>query len=234
MISAVIPAYNEENVLEDSVRTVTSILSQLFIQEWEVIIVDDGSLDQTARIAETFTDNHHFFLERHEYNRGKGAAVRTGVSRTRGDVVLVCDADLSTPPTMVQPFLDELSRSADIVIGDRRSYLSTIERHQPFIRRIMGAVYASLARHISGVELRDFNCGFKLFRGDVARTLLAQCLSDRWTWDVEVLALAERRGLTVRALPVTWRQGDRSSVRPFSAAFESLADLFRLWCRIRF
>ena len=233
MISAVIPAYNEEQVLEASVRSVAAIVARLSPLEWEVVIVDDGSCDRTARIAALFTYDSHFILEQHEHNRGKGAAVRTGVSRTRGDVVLICDADLSTPPSMLQPFLAELSGGADIVTGDRRCDAANIERPQTFLRRFMGSVYVAFARTITGVDLRDFNCGFKLFRGEVARSLFEQCRSDRWTWDVEVIALAKKSGLAVRAVPVTWRQGDRSSVHPFSAAFQSLADLVRVWIRIR-
>jgi dolichyl-phosphate beta-glucosyltransferase len=233
LISVVIPAYNEDNVLEAAVRRVSTIVARLSQTEWEVIIVDDGSRDQTARIAAGLAQDQNILLFRHAYNQGKGAAVRTGVAQSRGDVVLICDADLSTPPELLDPFLQVLSQGADLVIGDRRSPGSSIERPQPLNRRIMGGVYAALARRVSGVILRDFNCGFKLFRGDAARFLLAQCRSDRWTWDVEVIALAVRAGLSVRAVPVTWRQGDRSAVRPLRAALESFADLARLRDRLR-
>jgi dolichyl-phosphate beta-glucosyltransferase len=233
VISVVIPAYNEENVLEESARAMAMVLSRLSPREWEIVLVDDGSRDSSAQVAGRLSQDPNFKLIRHEQNRGKGAAVRTGMLRTRGDVVLVCDADMSTPPRMLELFLRELSQGADIVIGDRRSPGAGIERPQSLVRRILGGVYAALARQVTGICLRDFNCGFKLFRGDAGRSLLARCQSDRWTWDVEVIALAVSSGLTVRAVPVTWRQGDRSSVRPFRAAAESFADLARLWLRLR-
>ncbi len=233
MISAVIPAYNEEDTLEAAARALAGVLSRLSPLEWEIIIVNDGSLDRSAEIADRLADDAHIRIVRHERNRGKGAAVRTGVLLTRGDVVLICDADMSTPPDTLGPFLAELSRGADLVTGDRRSRHSRIERPQSLLRRFMGGVYAALARWITGISLRDFNCGFKLIRGDAARSLLQRCRSDGWTWDVEVIALAARSGLTVRALPVTWRQGDRTSVRPFCGAVKSLVDLTALWFRLR-
>lgn len=233
MISVVIPAYNEELVLEESVRAVSSVLSELSPLDWEIILVDDGSLDRTAGVAGRLSEDPRFRFVRHEQNIGKGAAVRTGVLLTRGDAVLLCDADLSTPPQMLGPFLHALSDGADMVIGDRRSPGSTIERPQSFLRRILGVGYAALARQITGLTLRDFNCGFKLFRGEAARELFADCRTERWTWDVEIIALAAGRGLVIRSMPVTWRQGDRSAVRPVRAAFESFADLLRLRLRLR-
>ncbi|MEK6744922.1 MAG: glycosyltransferase [Nitrospirota bacterium] len=233
MISAVIPAYNEEAILEGSARAVSRVLAQLSPGGWEIVLVDDGSRDQTAQVAARLAEDPRFRLVRFERNRGKGAAVRAGVLITRGDRVLILDADMSTPPEMLASFLPELDRGADIVIGDRRSPGARIERPQSLLRRLMGAAYATLARRISGISLRDFNCGFKLFRGEAARSLLAHCRSDRWTWDVEIIALAMHRGMNVRSHPVTWRQGGQSSVRPFRAAASSLIDLARLWTRLR-
>jgi len=233
MISAVIPAYNEEDVLEASAHVLAGVLSRLSPSGWEIIIVNDGSRDRTAQTAARLADDPHVQIVQHERNRGKGAAVRTGVLLTRGEAVLICDADMSTPPETLEPFLAELSRGADLVTGDRRNRHSRIERPQSRLRRVMGGVYAVLARWITGISLRDFNCGFKLIRGDAARSLLKRCRSDGWTWDAEVIALAERSGLVVRALPVTWRQGDRTSVRPFWGAVKSLVELTALWLRLR-
>jgi len=233
MISAVIPAYNEEAVLEESAMAVAAVLTRLSPLDWEIIIVNDGSLDRSAEVAGRLAGDPRFRTVSHERNRGKGAAVRTGVLLARGEAVLICDADMSTPPETLELFLAELSRGADLVTGDRRSRYSRIERHQSRLRRVMGGVYAALARWITGISLRDFNCGFKLIRGDAARALLKRCRSDGWTWDVEVIAMAVRSRLIVRSLPVKWRQGDRSSVSPFCAAVKSLVDLTALWFRLR-
>jgi len=233
LISAVIPAYNEEIVLEATVLSIANILSELSPKDWEIVLVDDGSLDNTAQVAERLARDTRIRYMRHEQNRGKGAALRTGVFSTQGDAVLLCDADLSTPPQMLKSFLPELANGADIIIGDRKSPESRIEQPQSLLRRVMGVGYAALARQVAGISLRDYNCGFKLLRGQAARDLFSECRSDRWTWDVEIIALAVRRGLTIRALPVTWRQGERSSVSPFRDAVKSFVDLARLWMRLR-
>lgn len=233
VISGVIPAYNEERVLEKAVSALAEVFEQLSPSDWEIVIVDDGSQDKTHLIAARLSEAPEIFLIHHDNNRGKGAAVRSGVMQTKGDMVLIFDADMSTPPGMLGKFIPELASGADIVTGNRRTLEARIEEPQPLLRRFMGAVYASIARKISGLPLSDFNCGFKLIRGEVARTLLSTCRSDRWAWDVEVIAIAVKRGLIVRAVPVTWRQGDRSSVRPLSAMVGTLAELLSLLIRLR-
>jgi dolichyl-phosphate beta-glucosyltransferase len=233
MISIVIPAFNEECTREATLFAISSVIAKLSPMEWEVLIVDDGSQDRTYQVGQKLTLNPHIRLYRHESNRGKGAAVRTGVLHTHGDAVLIMDADLSTHPGMLELFIPVLAGGADLVTGDRRNPETRIERPQTLQRRIMGGVYAAMARLVAGSSLRDFNCGFKLMRGDVARSLLAQCHSDRWVWDVEVIALALRQGLEVTAIPVTWRQGDRTSVDPFRASLTSFIELAKLWIHLR-
>lgn len=232
MISIVIPAFNEECTLEEAVFAITSELAKSSAMEWEVLIVDDGSQDRTLQIGQKLALNPQIKICRHESNRGKGAAVRTGVLHSSGDAVLIMDADLSTHPRMLELFIPALADGADLVTGDRRSSETRIERPQTLLRRIMGGIYAAVARLITGSSLRDFNCGFKLMRGDVARSLLAQCHSARWVWDVEVIALALRQKLVVRAVPVIWRQGYRTSVDPFRASLTSFIELAKLWLRL--
>jgi len=233
VISAVIPAFNEESALEQAVLTTAAELERLSPSGWEIIIVDDGSRDRTFQVAQKLTHDPHIKLLRHQHNRGKGAAVRTGVLQTSGDAVLIMDADQSTHPGTLESFIPVLAEGSDLVTGDRRSPQASIERPQSLLRHIMGGVYAAMARMVTGSSLRDFNCGFKLMRGDVARSMLGQCRSDRWVWDVEVIALAVRQGVAVTAVPVTWRQGERTSVAPFHAALTSFVELAKLWFRLR-
>lgn len=233
MISGVIPAFNEEKVLEKAVASLSEAFNYFSPSNWEIIIVDDGSIDRTPLISARLAESPGIRTVRHAYNRGKGAAVRSGVLLTRGDMVLIFDADMSTPPEMLGKFIDELACGADIVTGDRRAPEAQIVRPQPLIRRFMGGVYASLARTVSGIPLSDFNCGFKLLRGEVARTLLSECHSERWVWDVELISLAISHGYTVRAIPVTWSQGERSSVRPLRAAVGSIVELASLLIRFK-
>jgi len=233
VISAVIPAYNEEPILEKTVCALLSVVDRLSPGAWEIILVDDGSVDATGDVIRRLAGKEGIRAARHPVNRGKGAAVRTGVQLSRGDCVLVCDADGSTPPAMLEEFLRILQQGADIVIGDRWSSGAAIDHPQPPLRRFLGSGYALLSRFISAVRVRDYNCGFKLFRGETARSLLAACRSERWTWDVEVLALAARRGASIRAVPVKWDQGPRSTVRPLRDIVRSLRDLVALWSRLR-
>lgn len=233
MISVVIPAANEEPVIERTTRALMPVLDHLAPGAWEVILVDDGSSDSTWSVIQRLAGEVGVRSARHTVNRGKGAAVRTGVQLTRGDAVLVCDADGSTPPATLEEFMRILQQGADIVIGDRWGPGAVLDRPQPRLRRALGGGYILLSRWLSGVRARDYNCGFKLFRGEVARTLLASCRSDRWTWDVEVLALAARRGLVLRSVPVCWSQGLRSQVRPLRDVWRSLRDMAALWLRLR-
>ena len=233
MISAVIPAFNEESTLEEAVLTTAAVLARLSPSGWEILVVDAGSQDRTYQVAQQLAYDNHIKLIRHDSNRGKGAAVRSGVMNSRGDAVLIMDADLSTRPETLESFIPALTEGADLITGDRRNPASHIDRPQPILRRVMGRVYVTLARTVTGSSLRDFNCGFKLIRGDTARSLLAQCRSDRWVWDVEAIALALRQGLEVKAIPVTWRQGDRTAVAPFNAALVSIIELAKLWFRLR-
>ncbi len=228
----VIPAFGEEATLENAGSAVSAVLEGFAPGAWEIVLVDDGSRDATPQIAARLAQDHRYRLVRHDRNRGKGAAVRSGVLLTTGQAVAVVDADLAVSPELLAPFVAELFRGADLVTGDRHDAASHILRPQSRLRRILGRGYVMLARWVTGMSLCDFNCGFKVFRGDVARTLLAECRSDRWAWDVEVIAVAVRRGWVVRTLPVTWRHGDRSSVRPFRAALGSLRELASIRARL--
>ena len=233
MISAVVPCFNEASVLEGTTRDLTRVLDRLAPGAWEIILVDDGSTDATWDVVQGLARVGTIRTTRHARNRGKGAAVRTGVALSRGDAVLVCDADGSTPPDTLEEFVRALADGAAIVIGDRWSPGAVLDRPQPRLRRLLGGGYVLLSRALSGLRLRDFNCGFKLFRGDLARSLLGSSRSDRWTWDVEVLALAARRGLVPRPLPVRWSQGPRSAVHPLRDVARSLRDLAALWWQLK-
>lgn len=233
MISAVIPAYNEESTLSEAVMTTAAALEKFSPSGWEIVIIDDGSKDRTFQIGQQLAIDNRIHLFRHIENRGKGAAVRTGVLQTLGEVVLIMDADLSTHPGMLESFIPALDGGVDLITGDRRHPEASIKRPQTVLRQCMGAVYAAMARLVTGSSLRDFNCGFKLMRGDVARSLLSHCRSDRWAWDVELIALAARSGVTILSIPVTWSQSKRTSVRPLRDAVTSLVELAGLWRRLR-
>ncbi len=228
-LSIVIPAFNEEDRLAATLDS---------ISEWrarrsgtvEVIVVDDGSSDATSRIAAEFSDRGVRLL-RLERNRGKGAAVREGVAASRGDEVLVSDADLSTPIREVER-LEHHLRQADLVLGSRASGEARITRHQPRFRELAGKSFNALIRMLGVRGIRDTQCGFKLIRGRVARELFALLTIDRYAFDVELVWLARGAGYRVVEVGVEWRNDPASRVHVVRDGCRMLLDVMRMrWSR---
>lgn len=223
-LSVVIPAYNEEQTLPGHLDTLLPVLCRLCGDSWEVLVVDDGSGDRTAAVVRARGDERILLLS-HRPNRGKGVAVKTGVLASRGDAVLVCDADMATPPEMLETFLQELGKGADLVIGNRKSPEARITLPQTPLRRFLGSGFIRLARLVTATAFADYNCGFKLLRGSAARDLFTAVQTGGWGYDIEVLGLAVRRGYRVTEHPVEWRHGDNSCVRLPGDLFKTLREL---------
>ncbi|HLL24442.1 MAG TPA: dolichyl-phosphate beta-glucosyltransferase [Kofleriaceae bacterium] len=223
-LSIVVPAYNEAARLGPSLDRIRSAIAG---RDVELIVVDDGSTDATAEIASA-AGAHLVQLPR---NRGKGAAVRTGVLAARGDRILICDADLSTPIEELARLEAAVDAGADIAIGSRR-VAPTIEREQPWARRILGAGFRVAARWLVGVTERDPMCGFKLFKRAAARDLFARCHIDRFAFDVEVLSLARRRWQVVE-VPVRWQHVSGSKVSLGRDGLRSARDVVVLFVHHR-
>jgi dolichyl-phosphate beta-glucosyltransferase len=234
-ISIVIPAYNEARRIGATLERVAQYLDARRAP-YEVLVVDDGSRDATRAVVAGIAGAHpQVRLIALPRNAGKGAAVRTGVLASRGRAVLFSDADLSTPIEELPRLEAELAAGADIAIGSR-AVPGEVERHQPVLRRLQGrgfhlAVWALGFRVVSAV--RDTQCGFKLFRGAVARVLFRELTLTGFAFDVELLELAHRR-FALREVPVAWAHADGSKVRPGIDAARMLRDLVRIrwgWLR---
>ncbi|MEO1088047.1 MAG: glycosyltransferase, partial [Acidobacteriota bacterium] len=159
-------------------------------------------------------------------NRGKGAAVRHGVLASRGDAVLMTDADLSAPIEelgRLTPFLE----LAPLVVASRAVESSTLERPQPLPRRLLGLIFRRMARLAGVVSIRDTQCGFKLMDGEIARSLFADVVTDGFAFDVELLWLAQRRGYGIREVGIRWGDDPDSRVRPVVGAAAMALELVR-------
>ncbi|HVR95881.1 MAG TPA: dolichyl-phosphate beta-glucosyltransferase [Thermoanaerobaculia bacterium] len=229
-LSVVIPAFNEGERLGPSLVKAIDYLRQRRLA-YEVLVVDDGSRDTTVEVAERFAADGVRVL-RHGRNRGKGAAVRTGALATRGGRVLLSDADFSTPIEeleKLEPYLEE----ADLVLGSRAVSGADIRQRQPVHREIMGKTFNLIIRLLGIRGLRDTQCGFKLAHGGVARDLCADLTVEGFAYDVELVWLAQRRGLRVVEVGVVWANSEDSRVSPVRSSLSMLRDVFRIRLRHR-
>ena len=194
-----------------------------------MIVVDDGSSDGTGELARRAAAAVGLPVEilRHPENRGKGAAIRTGVLASIGDPVLVSDTDLSTPLAEWVKLAERLP-THPVAIGSRALQEDLVRRRQPFYRQTMGKVFNAFVRLLAVPDIHDTQCGFKLFRGSVARELFADARIDRFAYDVEILFLARRRGIEIAEVPVLWFNSPESKVSVVRDSLSMLRDLVRI------
>ena len=227
-LSVVVPAYNEARRLGPSLRRAGEYLQARGLA-FELLVVDDGSADDTAAVAAGFPAVR---VLRHERNRGKGAAVRTGVLASAGERVLISDADFSTPIEELEKLEPKLAEAA-LVVGSRGVAGAVIAEHQPAYRELMGKTFNLLIRLLGIRGLRDTQCGFKLVRGDVGRSLCAALTVDGFAYDVELIWLAQRRGLRVVETGVVWANSADSRVDPVFSSLAMIRDVLRIRFRHR-
>lgn len=223
--SVVIPAYNEEKTIAKAVRETRRVF-RLYRKPFEIIVVDDGSSDRTAPVVSSLRPMvPELRLVRHDCNRGKGAAVRTGSLAAYGDHVLFLDADLATHPSEFTKFRPHLA-DHDIVIGSRRVAGADIAGRQPLYRDWLGRLFNLAVRNYLDLPYRDTQCGFKVLARP-AKLLLVSQRTSGWTFDAELLKRAQARGLRIKELPVTWTNGRESRVR-LGHAWRILQDLRKI------
>jgi glycosyltransferase involved in cell wall biosynthesis len=216
-LSIVIPAFNEERRLP---KTLDRIHAYLEERGWraEVIVVDDGSTDGTAKLVEQFGQKYpEVRLVSNDRNRGKGFSVRHGMLEARGEIALFTDADLSAPIEEAQKLLGKIcENSCAGAIGSRAVDRSLIEVHQPRFRELMGIVFNRAVRFITGVRFVDTQCGFKAFRREPTRIIFEQQRIEGFGFDPEILFLAQRHGLAVIEVPVRWVNDPASKIHVVS------------------
>lgn len=227
-LSIVIPAYNEEDRLGATLEKICAYVRESR-PEAEILVVDDGSSDKTAEVANAVladcTDVASRVI-RYEENRGKGFAVRTGFLECEGKVALFSDADLSTPitelPKLVDPILDD---TYDVCLGSRALDRELIGVHQPWRREQGGKVFNLLVRTLTGLPFWDTQCGFKAFSMEKFRPLLDKMTIDRFGFDVEFLYAAHHNGLRLKEIPVRWDHCEGTKVSIFRDSFRMVGEI---------
>jgi glycosyltransferase involved in cell wall biosynthesis len=235
-LSVVIPAFNEERRLPDTLENLAVFFESLPLDRLEILIVDDGSTDRTADVVRhRVQSDARFRLLQNPGNRGKGYAVRHGMLQSQGDWRLLTDADLSTPITE----LCKLHRAAEannaaVAIGSRAIDRSLIARHQSFFRELGGRLFNVIMRGITGLPFGDTQCGFKLYRADAAEAIFSRQRLDGFSFDVEDMFIAQRLGIAVMEVPVAWAnaEGTKVSLRSTIRAFTDLVRI-RSYARAR-
>ena len=229
-ISLIIPMYNESSIIADAAKTLSEYMSKTF-DEYEIIFCNDGSSDNCGDIVrdlnlpcvrvEGYTENH-----------GKGYAVRYGVSKADGDIIMFTDADLAYGTDVIKRFYDfyaENSKNEEIhlMIGSRNLEGDGYKEYT-FIRRLASKTYIWVLCHMGGFKLSDSQCGCKAFRGDAAHEIFSRCTVDRFAFDFEVILWAEKLGYTIKEIPVKIINHRESKVNVFKDTFRMLRDLRRI------
>lgn len=212
--SIVIPAYNESARLR---ATLEKVLGYVRSQAWdaEVIVVNDGSRDNTADIVREFMQNNPALrLLENPGNRGKGYSVRHGMLNTRGRIVLFSDADLSSPIEEAPKLFEALEEGADIAIGSRWLRAEMQTQRQPLHRQLFGRIFNLLLRLTLGLQFKDTQCGFKAFKQPAAQAIFPLQKIERWGFDPEILFLARKLGYTVKEVPVRWGHSGGARINP--------------------
>jgi glycosyltransferase involved in cell wall biosynthesis len=226
--SIVIPAYNEGERLGPTLETVLNFVRQ---QGWdvEVIVVNDGSRDNTAEIVRKLAVKDPLLrLVENPGNRGKGYSVRHGMLAARGEIIAFSDADLSSPIEEMPKLLEALAAGADIAIGSRwlRAELQT--QRQSLHRQLFGRIFNALNRVILGLRFKDTQCGFKAFTRRAAQTILPLQHIERWGFDPEILFLARKFGFRVEEVPVHWGHAGGTRINPVVDGMRMFQEMLRI------
>lgn len=215
-LSVVIPAYNEAMRIERTLDRTVDYLNGRG-ERWEIVVADDGSRDETPAIVQRYIRSHgdaSVRLVALPDNRGKGAALRSGVAATRGERVLLMDADLATPIEELEALSSALDHGYKVATGSRAVASSNVTRPQSPLRVLLGRAGNLWIRSLAVPGVHDTQCGFKLFEGEIARELFARCREERFGIDIEVLCLARRKlRLDIAEVGVRWEHQEGSKVR---------------------
>ncbi len=227
-ISIVIPAYNEAERIGPTIETIQDYFSKKN-QSFDILVVNDGSRDNTGNIVvNRAKERRDVTLLESSVNQGKGASVKRGIIQAASDLILLTDADLSTPIEEFEKLVPWIQNGYDIVIGSRGMKKSEIVLKQPWHRRIMGKVFNLLVRILILNDFTDTQCGFKLFSRQAAKRIFRASRIDGFAFDVEVLFIAKKMGYKTMEVPVKWIDSPHSKINPLRDPVKMLLDLLRI------
>jgi dolichyl-phosphate beta-glucosyltransferase len=230
-VSIVIPAYNEAGRLPTTLEKLRHYADS-HSEVRQILVVDDGSRDATATVvSDLATRDRRIQLVSYSPNAGKGYAIRRGIIEVQSELVLISDADLSTPIEEIEKLTTALQEH-DLAIGSRGVDETTVKQRQRWYRQKMGKAFNRIMRAITGLPYIDTQCGFKLMPRSVAREIFNRAIVDRFAFDVEMLMLAHHRGFTVAEVPVLWFNSPDSRVHIVRDSFRMLRDVLALRWRL--
>jgi glycosyltransferase involved in cell wall biosynthesis len=226
-LSIVIPAYNEAQRIGHTLAETFDYLDRLD-EESEIIVVDDGSRDQTAAVVRSFEERagRRLRLLHNPGNRGKGYAVRHGMLQARGEIALFCDADLATPPSEIEKVIAPINEGRyDVVFGSRALNPELIAQRQSALRELIGRTGNLILRALTGLRFKDTQCGFKAFRREAAQAVFPLQQIDGFGFDPEVLYIAQKQGWRLLETPVRWQHVEGSKVHLIATPLKVLLEI---------
>lgn len=224
-LSIIIPLYNEEGRLKNLLK-IYKYLNKLGLA-YEVVIVNDGSQDNTLNELKNFAKKFKFKLISYQKNKGKGAAIKRAMLTATGKYRLFSDVDLSTPIEEFNKFLPFL-KNYDVIIGSRRIMGATFKKRQRFLRESLGRGFTMLSKIILELDISDFTCGFKCYSEKAAQKIFALQKINRWGFDSEDLFLAQKLGFQIKEVPVVWTNDPATKVKLPQDLIQSLWDLYKI------
>lgn len=224
--SIVIPAFNEEKSIEKTLSLITNKLENLF---FEIIIINDGSTDKTRKVLEREVEKYNNLkIINYQKNKGKGYAIKQGFIEAKGDFILMTDMDLSTPIETIFEWKEYLKKY-DVLVGSRLLKTDKKIVHGPIYRQILRKLAFFIRKILFDIEIHDTQCGFKIFKKEIAKQIANKMTIDRYGADLEKIIIASKLTNKIKELPVDWIFEDKSKIKIFRDSFKTL----REWLKIR-